>query len=131
MTGVTLAPESGTTDMWGTKVSQMQSNVAINGDKITGTLHYISEGQIVRDWGEGYFIALNWTNVAPTATSLKVGIMPSEGSGYAEAIADPDHNGMFKVTNKDRQDIVIISANADHRTLQNWDISGLVLEPKQ
>ena len=86
---------------------------------------------MVRDWGEGYFLALSWSNVAPTATSLKVGIMPSQGAGYQEAIADPDHNGVFKVTNKNNQDIVIISANDSHRTLQNWDISGLVLEPKQ
>lgn len=86
---------------------------------------------MVRDWGEGYFLALSWSNVAPTATSLKVGIQPSQGSGYAEAIADPDHNGVFKVTDKIGQDIVIITSNATKRTLQNWDISGLVLEPKQ
>lgn len=109
----------------------MQSDVAVNGDKITGTLHYISEGQIVRDWGEGYFLAMKWSDIDEGATSLKVGLQPSEGTGLIECLDDPDHNGMFHITNKNTQDLIILSSAEGHRTMQNFDLSGLVLEPKQ
>jgi len=117
--------------MWGTLVSEMQSDVAVTGNKITGTLHYISEGQIVRDWGEGYFLAMKWSDIDEGATSLKVGLQPSEGTGLIECLDDPDHNGMFHITNKNTQDLIILSSAEGHRTMQNFDLSGLVLEPKQ
>lgn len=109
----------------------MQSDVAVANGKITGTLHYISEGQIVRDWGEGYFLAMKWSDPDEDATSLKVGLQPSEGSGLIECIDDPDRNGMFKITDKNRQDLIILQSNDTQRMMQNFDISGLVLEPKQ
>ena len=42
---------------WGTAVSDMQSNIAVSGNKITGTLKYLAEGQLVTDWGAGNFLA--------------------------------------------------------------------------
>lgn len=109
----------------------MQSDISVDGDKITGTLHYLTEGQLVRDWGEGYFLAMEWSDIDENATSLKVGLAPSAGSGLIECLDDPDHNGVFHITDKNRQDLIIVSANDDGKTLQNFDISGLTLEPKQ
>lgn len=109
----------------------MQSDISIDGDKITGTLHYLTSGQLVKDWGEGYFLALEWSDIDEGATSLKVGLQPSVSSGLIECLDDPDHNGVFHVTDKRRQDVIIITSAEGHRTLQNFDISGLTLEPKQ
>ena len=85
---------------------------------------------MVTDWGEGYFICMNWTNWDASINSIKVGVVPSEGSGMIEAYGDlTDHNGVFKVTDKNRQDLVIIqSTSAGKNVTQTWDLSGLTLQ---
>ena len=106
----------------------MQSGISISDDgKVTGTLMKLTSGQLVTDWGEGYFIAMKWSGIAAGATSFKVGIQPTEGAGMIEAINDPDHNGVFKVTDKNRQDLVFITSNSGHTTRQTLDLSGLTL----
>lgn len=77
--------------------------------------------------GDGYFIALKWEDPAEDVTSLKVGILPSEGTGLVECIDDTDRNGVFKVTNKDKQKIVIIQSGAGRENVQNFTLSGLTL----
>ena len=47
---------------------------------------------------------LNFGTHAATATSLLVGMTPTEGSGLIEAINDPGQNGNFKVTDKNKQE---------------------------
>ena len=56
-------------------------NIVISGGKITGTLKYLSSGQLVTDWGAGYFMALKFSDIDPRLTTVKVGLTPSEGSG--------------------------------------------------
>ena len=126
--GLTLAPEAGNVDMFGTLVSEMQTGLAVNGDKITGTLHYLDEGALVDRWGEGNFMGVKFSDIPDGATSVKVGMSPSYGSGLTELLGDPDMNGAFKVTNKDEQEFVAeITANGVTWT-QTFDLSGLVLE---
>ena len=100
----------------------------MTGNKITGTLKYCDSGALATDWGAGNFIVLNWTDVDETATSLKVGLDPSMGSGLQEAISDPTHNGVFKVTNKFQQDFVMITSDGKRSIEQRFDLSGLTLE---
>ena len=129
MTGVTLEAEDGDTDIFGTTVSDIQADIEVADGKITGTLMYVSEGQIVTDWGAGYFLALAFDDFDKRAVSVKVGLDPSEGSGLVEAINDPDRNGIFKITNKDVQRFKVVSRDADgNETVQTWDLSGLSLE---
>ena len=107
----------------------MQDNIADN--KITGTLKYINSGALANDWGPGYFLALNWTNVDAHATSLRVGLVPSQGSGLVEAINDPDHNGVFKITNKNDQKFTLVQSDSTGnytKTTQSYDLSGLTLQ---
>ena len=116
--------------MFDTQVSAMQkSDVAVSGNKITGTLKYLATGSPATTYGAGNFLALAWSNLDSDTTSLKVGIIPSEGTGMVECFSDLDRNGYFKVTNKDTQQIVIRQAdNSGNVTIQRFDISGLVLE---
>lgn len=124
-----MTPESGTFDLWGTPVSAIQkSDVAVNGNKITGTLKYLDEGQLVTDWGEGYFLCMHWTDPDTKATSLKVGLVPSVSSGMVECLNDPDRNGVFKVTDKDTQVLRIVQSATGYKNVQNFDLSGLTLE---
>lgn len=122
-----MAPEAGETDFWGTTAAQMQSGVSVSGNKITGTLTKLTSGQLVTDWGEGYFLALKFSNIDADATSVKVGLLPSVSSELAEIINDPDKNGVFKITDKDVQKFKVVQSNANGKTTQLFDLSGLTL----
>ena len=125
--GLTVAAESGTTDFWGTLASAMQTNLAVADGKITGTLNKLTSGQLVTDWGEGYFMALKFTNPDEDATSIKVGMEPSQGSGLVELLGDPDMNGVFKVTDKDAQVFKAVTTKGKYKKTVEFDLSDLVL----
>ena len=99
----------------------------MSGSKITGTLKYLSSGQLVTDWGAGNFLALKFTDVPETATSVKVGLEPSQGSGLVELLGDPDMNGVFKITNKYVQKFVVVTTDGKTTTEQRFDLSGLTI----
>jgi hypothetical protein len=105
----------------------MQTSVAVANGAITGTLHKLTSGQLVTDWGEGYFIALKFTKNNAAATSIKVGLRPSMGSGLVELDADMD--GVFKITDKDAQVFVVRCTDADGNAYESiYDLSGLELD---
>lgn len=61
--------------------------------------------------------------------SVKVGFVPSEGTGLVEMIDDPDKNMVGKITNKDTQIFTVVQTAADGRKkTQRYDLSGLTLE---
>ena len=108
----------------------MQEDITVTSNKITGTLKFIEGGLSPAGplAGDGYFMALKWSDPDQTATSLLVGLVPSEGTGLVEAIDDPDRNGVCKVTDPATQKFKLISSNDDHKTIQTFDLSGLILE---
>lgn len=113
--------------LFGQLVGDMQSDVVVENDRITGNLAYLTDGDIVTTWGEGNFIALQFNNIDSRATSVRVGLEPSQGSGLIEIIDDPDKNGVFKITDKDAQKFVIISSDGENTATTKFDLSGLAL----
>lgn len=113
--------------MFGTLVSDIQTGVAVNGNKITGTLKYLDSGDIATYWGAGNFLALKFADIDPEATSVKVGLDPSEGSGLVELLGDPDMNGVFKITDKATQKFKVVSSTSARTTTQTFDLSELTL----
>lgn len=111
---------------WGTPVSSIQSNVAVNGHNITGTLHYLNTGSLVDTWGAGNFLALKFPDADITNYTVKVGLDPSQGSGLVEL--DSDKDGVFKITNKDTQKFIIQVTKDGKTVTQRYNLSGLVLE---
>lgn len=77
--------------------------------------------------GDGYFIALKWSAPAQGATSLLVGLQPSEGTGLVEAIDDPDRNIVAKIASKD-QKFIVWQSNDTKSTKQVFDLTGLTFE---
>lgn len=125
---ITLSALPGTTDLWGTLVSSIQNDITVTGDKITGTLYPVTEGALPAKWGEGYFIAIQFTASSWTPyTSVKVGMDPSESSGLIELINDPDKAGVFKVTDKDIQLVAVLGTDGKDVLYRTYDISGLTL----
>ena len=103
----------------------MQSKVKVEGDEITGTLKYLDSGSLVDTYGTGNFIALKFSDIPETATSVKVGLDPSEGTGLVELINDPDKNGVFKVTNRFTQNFKIVTTDGTKTTTQIFDLARL------
>ena len=112
---------------YGTDIADIQTNVKVNGGKITGTLKKLTSGSLVDTWGEGYFIALKWT-IDADATSVLIGMTPSESSGLVEGIDDTDRDGVFKVTDKDLQQFTVITRDANETHSQFFDLTGLTFE---
>lgn len=122
---VTVAAPTGSTDFWGTKASDMQSSIAVANGAITGTLKKLTSGQLVTDWGEGYFLALKFTKNNARITDIKVGMDPSMSSGLVSL--DDDMLGVFKVTDKDSQRFEMICTDGSVSYTQFFDLSGLTL----
>lgn len=111
---------------WGTAVSAMQTGVTVTGNKISGTLHKLTSGQLVTDWGEGYFIALKFTKNNAAASDIKVGLRPSVSSGLVSL--DPDMDAVIKITDKDEQKFVVVSLTSEVSYEQVYDLSELVFD---
>lgn len=107
----------------------MQTDVAVEGKKISGTLHFIEGGLAASGplAGDGYFLALKFSDTDEAATSVLVGLQPSQGTGLVEIINDPDQNGVFKIKDT-KQKFVVVDSNDEKKTKTVYDLSGLILE---
>ena len=116
------------------KPEDFQEDVSVSNGVISGSLKFI-EGGLSPDGplaGDGYFLALKWGNPDATATSLKVGLVPSaSGMDLIECINDTDRNGVFKITDPANQVFKIVSSNASHKHQQIFKLTGLTLEPAE
>lgn len=121
-----VAAMAGTEVVFGTPVTDIQSNVIVNAGQITGTLKTLTEGELVDAWGEGHFLAIQLSNVSATATSVKIGMTPSQGSGLVEI--DEDQNGVFKVSDKDTQKFTVQMTDQGKTTTKYYGLAGLTLE---
>ena len=102
----------------------MQTGISVSAGKITGTLHKQTSGQIVTDWGQGWFIGLKFTPDSD-ATTTKVGLVPSAGSGMVAL--DSDNLAMFKLTDIQSQRLKVVSLRTGEEKTWFFDLSGLTL----
>lgn len=102
----------------------MQSGISVSGNRITGTLLKQTSGQIVTDWGQGYFIGLKFTPDSD-ATVTKVGLAPSAGTGLLPL--DEDNLAMFKITDINTQRVKVVSTRTGEEKTWVFDLSGLTL----
>lgn len=110
--------------------SFQEADVAVSGNVITGTLKFVEGGLSPAGplSGDGYFLALKLTNIDSDATSCKVGLVPSEGTGMVEIIADPDKNLVAKITDKNTQVFTVVqSDNKGNKKTQRFYLGGLTL----
>lgn len=115
-------------DFWGTTPSQFQSGVTVLGNNVVGSLTKLTSGQLVTNWGEGYFLAMSLADNSFTGyTSVKIGLDPTAGSGLQEIINDPDKAGVFKITNKDLQKFVVESTKDGITKRQVYNLSNLTI----
>ncbi|MEE3402508.1 MAG: hypothetical protein VZR73_00310 [Acutalibacteraceae bacterium] len=120
--------EAGTTTLWGHTVSDLQTSVSVNMllKLISGTLKYVSTGALARDWGAGYFLVLKFTDLID-ADKIKVGLEPSVSSGLVAL--DEDMNAVFKITDKNKQVLVIETYKDADVVRQEFALWNLALQP--
>lgn len=128
---ITVSVMGGTSTVYGVDVSDIQSNVTLNGKAFSGSLKYLDgDNAIVNEWGAGHFLAItfaadNWNDY----TSVKVGLNPSMGSGMVELIGHTDDlDSVFKVTDDVAQKFVVKATKGGKTTTTTYDLTGLTLE---
>ena len=130
---MTVAPESQSSELFDHLVSSFQdADVAVSGNSIVGTLKFV-EGGLASSGplaGDGYFLALKFTNIDADATSVLVGLDPSQGTGLVELINDPDKNGVFKI-HDNNQVFKVVQKNATAEKVQIFSLANLILEEAQ
>ena len=118
--------------MFNVNVSSLQSGVSVANNAVTGTLKYMgADNGITSVWGKGNFLCLDFSAADWTAyKSVMVGLDNSQGSGLVDLLPDPDKNGIFKITNKDTQRLMVVATSADgkKKNVQYFDLSGLHCE---
>lgn len=112
----------------------MQRDVMVNNGthKVNGYLYNMTESNAITDyWGTGNFLALKFGGVDIAGDyTIKVGLDPSEGSGLVEL--DSDMNGIFKITNKNSQKLVVQALDgAEVVSEVRYDLSKLRVEDNQ
>ena len=112
-------------------VSDLQSNIQIVENKITGTLKYVT--------GYTGFNASNPSEQEGNFLALKVSSDESEDVSYVVHLVggtkgpvtlDEDKNIVLKISNKDTQTIKVSATATDGTESQEFGLSGLVLEEK-
>ena len=130
MKDVKVEPEDETTvSPWDStkKVSDIQENIVVGDGKILGTLKFVKGGIAPSGIlaGDGYFLALKFSEVDASATSKKVGLVPTEGSGLVEL--DADMNAFMKIANKNNQIFEVVITDGTRTGIQKFDLSELEL----
>lgn len=120
-------------------VSELQDNIVIGSNAITGTLNYVEDytgfSSKVSEQ-EGNYLALTLAgNDFSGLTSVKIGLRPTyksgeavdDDSGLVEIINDPDRNGVFRISSND-QVFKIVQTNGTKTKTQTFSLAGLTLE---
>lgn len=133
MSDLTLTPKASGT-YWGTAVADIQSGLSVSGGDITGTLKYYDDATkaLVHDWGEGYFIAVGFSNYSSglTYSNVKVGLYNSAGTGLLTL--DSDQDAVMHITDPVNQKIMAVQKDpvTGAERVQYWNLDKLTYEPK-
>lgn len=114
MSTFTVEPENSESEVLGADVADLQSNIAVTSDLVTGTLHYYTgytgfSGD--PDLQEGNFLAMKVDNV-PEGATMTVELE----HGYSGPVElDSDLNFVLRIADKDNQIVkVTASKDSDH-----------------
>ena len=115
--------------VYGVNVSDIQSNVSVGASSITGTSKWLNGSNSITDvWGTGNFVAVTFTAPDWTKyTSVKVGLLPTQGAGMQELIGHLDDlDSVFKVTDKGEQILRVIATNGTDTIIKDYQLGELV-----
>ena len=133
LTALTLTPKADGT-YWGTSVSDIQENLSVSDGAIKGTLKYYDDPTkaLVRDWGEGYFIAVGFDSFSSglTYANVKAGLYPSAGSGLVTL--DSDKDLVAHITSPSQKIMTVQTDPVTGKSFtQYWALDQLTYAPKE
>lgn len=130
MTSLSVEPESGEAVLFGKNVSDLQTDVTVNEDSITGTLKYVTgytDFSAETSEQEGNYLALKCdTNTDGAVVTVEV-----VGGTKGPVTLDADKNIVLLIKDKASQDVRVIATKGDQSIEKTYDLSGLTLEPEQ
>ena len=118
-----------TADLYGKSVSDLQEDIIVSADGVSGTLKYIddySDAGFTGDDASGNFLALKITTPGVEGATITAELSDSTGDPL---IPDPNGIVIFRIADKDTQTIEVVASKEglgeDSVTL---DLSDLTLE---
>lgn len=128
MISLSVKPEDGEANLLGKTVNELQSDISIDDNVISGTLHYVTDytgfnGSKV-DEQSGNYLALKidtGTDEAETTVELV-------GGTKGPVTLDEDMNIVLLIKNKDTQSVKVTVSKDDEEISETYSLSGLTLE---
>ena len=124
---LSVKPEDGEAVLFGKTVNELQSDVVVSDDEVTGTLKYV----------DGYVdFSSNVSEQPGNYLALKIEAEPAEAETVVELVGgtkgpvtlDDDMNIVLLIKNKDTQSIKVTTTHNEESVTKTYGLSGLTLE---
>ena len=124
---LSVKPEDGEAVLFGKTVNELQSDVVVSDDEVTGTLKYV----------DGYVdFSSNVSEQSGNYLALKIEAEPAEAETVVELVGgtkgpvtlDDDMNIVLLIKNKDTQNIKVTTTHNEESVTKTYGLSGLTLE---
>ena len=124
---LSVKPEDGAAVLFGKTVNELQSDVVVSDDEVTGTLKYV----------DGYVdFSSNVSEQSGNYLALKIEAEPAEAETVVELVGgtkgpvtlDDDMNIVLLIKNKDTQSIKVTTTHNEESVTKTYGLSGLTLE---
>lgn len=122
----TIEPEDGEAVLFGKTVDELQSDIAIDDDQITGTLHYVegyTDFSSEPSQQSGNYLALKFTAPEDATTTVEV----LEGT-KGPVTLDEDMNIVLLIADEETQSVKVTVKKGDETTEKVYGLTGLNLE---
>jgi hypothetical protein len=125
--GFSVSPEDGEAVLFGKAVNELQSDVVVSDDEVTGTLKYV----------DGYVdFSSNVSEQSGNYLALKIEAEPAEAETVVELVGgtkgpvtlDDDMNIVLLIKNKDTQSIKVTVNDGEDSAIKTYGLTGLTLE---
>ena len=124
---LSVKPEDGEAVLFGKTVNELQSDVVVSDDEVTGPLKYV----------DGYVdFSSNVSEQSGNYLALKIEAEPAEAETVVELVGgtkgpvtlDDDMNIVLLIKNKDTQSIKVTTTHNEESVTKTYGLSGLTLE---
>lgn len=124
---ISVKPEDGEAVLFGKAVNELQSDMIVADDEVTGTLKYVN----------GYVdFSSNTSEQSGNYLALKIEAEPAEAETVVELVGgtkgpvalDDDMNIVLLIKNKDTQSIKVTTTHNGESITKIYGLSGLTLE---
>ena len=115
------------TDLFGKVVSDLQENVVVSAEGISGTLKYIDDYSSAYGSGEnsGYYLVLHCTTPGVEGATITSEVI---GGVHGPVTLDEDGIVISRITDKDTQTIEVVAYKDGESDSVILDLSDLVME---